>query len=329
MKIRLADSYTFDASAQTVVHASFSDIGLDGIQLITNVTDNVIIYQFNSPSKGGTLATDTLTLTYDTTSMSDTDELMILVEDGSSTQPVSGSVTADTELTTADLDTGGGTDTRAVVGLVGSKSGGGALIPGDATAGLKVDLGADNDVTVTSGSITATQGTAANLNMTEASAAAIKTAVEIIDDWDESDRAKVNLIAGQAGVAGGAGATGATTQRVVTANDHGKTILSTGGSASSSGNNTLVSAGSAKLKVKAFSLTTTSTTAVTCIFQSGAGGTELWRVVLQAPSGASTGANLSVAAPDYLFATASATLLNLNLSSADAVHWSVSYYDEA
>lgn len=64
-------------------------------------------------------------------------------------------VQADTELTTADLDTGAGTDTRAVVGLVGSKSGGGVLIPGDATAGLKVDLGTDNDVTVTSGNITA------------------------------------------------------------------------------------------------------------------------------------------------------------------------------
>lgn len=67
----------------------------------------------------------------------------------------------DTELTTADLDTGAGTDTRAVVGLVGAKSGGGVLIPGDATAGLKVDLGADNDVTVT-GSVTANAGT--NLN---------------------------------------------------------------------------------------------------------------------------------------------------------------------
>lgn len=67
---------------------------------------------------------------------------------------VSGTVTVDSELTTADLDTGAGTDTRAVVGLIGSKSGGGQLIPGDATAGLKVDLGADNDVTVTSGTIT-------------------------------------------------------------------------------------------------------------------------------------------------------------------------------
>jgi len=67
----------------------------------------------------------------------------------------SGAVTADTELTTADLDTGAGTDTRAVVGIVGSKSGGAQLIPGDATAGLKIDLGADNDVTITSGTLTA------------------------------------------------------------------------------------------------------------------------------------------------------------------------------
>lgn len=54
----------------------------------------------------------------------------------------------DTELTTADLDTGAGTDTRAVVGLVGSKSGGGELIPGSATDGLLVNLGANNDVVV-------------------------------------------------------------------------------------------------------------------------------------------------------------------------------------
>src|SRR3990167_8155310 len=46
----------------------------------------------------------------------------------------------ETELTTGDLDTGGGTDTRAVVGLVGSASGGGALIPGDATSGLFVQV---------------------------------------------------------------------------------------------------------------------------------------------------------------------------------------------
>lgn len=66
----------------------------------------------------------------------------------------SGNITADTELTTADLDTGAGTDTRAVVGLVGTASGGGQLIPGTAADGLLVNLGANNDVTVTSGNIT-------------------------------------------------------------------------------------------------------------------------------------------------------------------------------
>lgn len=107
MKRRLT-GYTFDASAQTIVHDDFSVVGLNGIQLITNVTDGVIIYQFNSPSKGGSLATDTLTLTFDTTSMSDTDDLMILVEDGAAsvaindggnTITVDGTVTANLSAT--------------------------------------------------------------------------------------------------------------------------------------------------------------------------------------------------------------------------------------
>lgn len=109
----------------------------------------------------------------------------------------------------------------------------------------------------------------------------------------------------------------------------GRTLVSAGGLVSSSGNNTLVAAGTNKLKVYAFSLSTLATTAVTCIFQSGASGTELWRAVLQAPTSVGTGANLAVSPPAWLFATASATLLNLNLSGAQSVHWSASYFDEA
>jgi len=45
------------------------------------------------------------------------------------------------------------------------------------------------------------------------------TALQIMDDWDESDRAKVNLIVGQAGIAAGAGAVGATVPRVTLASD--------------------------------------------------------------------------------------------------------------
>jgi len=110
--------YTFDASEKTVVHADFSDITLAGIQLIVNVTDQIIIYNFADTAKGGTLATDTLTLEYDTTSMSDTDELMVLVEDGVAAQVVSSTdldirnLVAATDLVTAvppDDDTASGT----------------------------------------------------------------------------------------------------------------------------------------------------------------------------------------------------------------------------
>lgn len=55
----------------------------------------------------------------------------------------------------------------------------------------------------------------------------IRDAVEVIDDWDESDRAKVNLIAGQAGVDGGSGATTSKTLRVAPATDSGIATEST------------------------------------------------------------------------------------------------------
>lgn len=109
----------------------------------------------------------------------------------------------------------------------------------------------------------------------------------------------------------------------------GFTIVNATGTASSSGNNTIVAAGTNKLKVFAFSLSTTSTTAVTCTFKDGASGSNLWTVVLQAPTSVSTGANLAITPPTYLFATSTATLLNLNLSGAISVVWSVSYFDQS
>lgn len=83
------------------------------------------------------------------------------------------------------------------------------------------DIGSAVPVSIVSGSGGGGGGDASAANQTTQIAAetAIQTAVEIMDDWDESDRAKVNSIVGQAGVAGGAGATGANTQRTVTASD--------------------------------------------------------------------------------------------------------------
>jgi len=45
------------------------------------------------------------------------------------------------------------------------------------------------------------------------------TALQVMDDWDESDRAKVNIIVGQAGITAGAGAVAANTPRVTHASD--------------------------------------------------------------------------------------------------------------
>lgn len=99
---KLVTSYTFDASAKTITAADFTS--LEAIQLITNVTDNVIIYNFADPSKGGSLSGTTLTLDYDTTSMDDADKLQIFVDAGT-TQEVSGTVSVTGVATAANQST--------------------------------------------------------------------------------------------------------------------------------------------------------------------------------------------------------------------------------
>lgn len=48
---------------------------------------------------------------------------------------------------------------------------------------------------------------------------AIATSDSVLDDWDESDRAKINQIVGQVGITGGAGAVAANTPRTTLASD--------------------------------------------------------------------------------------------------------------
>lgn len=120
-------------------------------------------------------------------------------------------------LTTIDADTsnlsvvGGGTEATAQR----------VTIANDSTGVLSVD---DNGGSLTvDGSVTANAGT--NLNTSAlalesgGNLAGAATSLAVIDDWDESDRAKVNPIVGQAGVQGGSGAVSNTTQRVVLATD--------------------------------------------------------------------------------------------------------------
>lgn len=69
-----------------------------------------------------------------------------------------------------------------------------------------------------SGTVTSNAGTNLNTSLLALEAggnlAAIAASASVLDDWDETDRAKVNIIAGQVGVAGGTGTDSALTQRV-------------------------------------------------------------------------------------------------------------------
>jgi len=80
VKVRI-DKYSFDASAKTVTFIDYDSIDLSRVLLITNVTDNVIVYNFANSSLGGSVANNVLTLDYDTTSMSDTDDLLIFYQE--------------------------------------------------------------------------------------------------------------------------------------------------------------------------------------------------------------------------------------------------------
>jgi hypothetical protein len=87
----------------------------------------------------------------------------------------------------------------------------------------KITLGAEdaNDGPVASGNPMPVAGTVtANLSAVDnAVLDAIAASAAIMDDWDESDRAKANIIVGQAGIAAGAGAVAATVPRVTLASD--------------------------------------------------------------------------------------------------------------
>jgi len=79
MKI-LFEDYSFNAATKQITFNTTSTIGLEQLLIITNVTDNIIIYNFADPSAGGTISNNVLTLDYNTTSMSNTDSLQIFID---------------------------------------------------------------------------------------------------------------------------------------------------------------------------------------------------------------------------------------------------------
>jgi len=79
MKI-LFEDYTFNAAAKQITFNTSETITLPQLLLITNVTDNLIVYNFADPNYGGTITNNILTLTYNTSLMSDSDSLQIFLE---------------------------------------------------------------------------------------------------------------------------------------------------------------------------------------------------------------------------------------------------------
>ena len=160
-KIRVLN-YTFDASAQQITFTDYNPLRLDGLLIITNVTDNIIIYNFADATKGGTVATNVLTLIYDTTSMADGDKLLIYYDEDTQTTDLNVAINA-TQVSTLTPP---------------------AAITGFATSAKQLADGHN---------VEASQITAADLNCTEASASAIKTAVEALDNSVDGNYLNVNL----------------------------------------------------------------------------------------------------------------------------------------
>lgn len=83
----LVSGYTFSPGAPGSGSITISGIfPLEQFLLATNVTDNVVIYQFNSPARGGSVSSasgnTTLFLNADTSSMNAADKVQLFVDDG-------------------------------------------------------------------------------------------------------------------------------------------------------------------------------------------------------------------------------------------------------
>ncbi|RPI85377.1 MAG: hypothetical protein EHM42_06765, partial [Planctomycetaceae bacterium] len=103
--------------------------------------------------------------------------------------------------------------------------------------------------------------TAGTQRMTLGSDDPAVTSLAVLDDWDESDRAKVNLIVGQAGIAAGAGAVGATVPRVTLGSDD-PAVSALGGTSDAAATQGSTGSISAKLRTVTSQLNTISTTGI-------------------------------------------------------------------
>ncbi len=75
-------SYTFTPASGNITLSGLETINLEDLVLITNATSGSIIYNFASPTQGGSISSNVITLETNTSAMYSTDNLQILVEYG-------------------------------------------------------------------------------------------------------------------------------------------------------------------------------------------------------------------------------------------------------
>lgn len=138
--------YTFDASAKTITLTGYVSFDQEYLILITNVIDGIIIYNFADPFANGVFAGNVLTLDYDTTLMSDSDRLQILIWEPDS---VSGGGLTDAELraTPVDVNIAGGSVVISSEVEINNDSGNPIPV---SVASLPLPTGAATEVTINS-----------------------------------------------------------------------------------------------------------------------------------------------------------------------------------
>ena len=76
----LESNYIFNPVGQTIVFLDYTVINLQRVLLITDTTNNTIIYNFADPTRGGYAIGNVLTLNYNTSSLGANDALQIFYD---------------------------------------------------------------------------------------------------------------------------------------------------------------------------------------------------------------------------------------------------------
>lgn len=190
-KVRVIN-YTFDASAKQVTFTDINPIILEGVLLIVNVTDNIIIYNFADAALGGTAATNVLTLDYNTATMDDSDKLLIYYD-----EPV--------QITAINV----------ALASVPSHP-----VTNAGTFAVQAVLGAETTKVIGTINIAAAQ----TIAVTNADITSIKTAVELLDNSVDGNYLNTNMNIAGVDVSSGAGVVGTGVQRITHASDDPVTV---------------------------------------------------------------------------------------------------------